>query len=142
MKLTLPIYYKTKKSKILVGMNKYERMYFIDRNNMKEYYYSLIRSIVGRRSVEGKITTHYTLYYKNKLSDAPNVVAVIDKMLMDGLQECGAIKDDNVQHYISSSWSLGGEDKNNPRIEIKVVGAVEPKEDDRQMKIYDLEGVK
>ena len=122
--ITLPIYYtyKTKKGieTILVGMNKYERMHGIVRNSMKKHYYSIIRSKLKNIKITGKVKTHYTIYYKNKLSDAPNIVAVIDKMFMDELQNSKIIKDDNVLNYIGSSWEVGGEDKKNPRIEIKV----------------------
>ena len=41
-------------------------------------------------------------------------------MLMDALQEYGIIQQDNVQCYIKSSWEVGGQDKENPRIEVKI----------------------
>ena len=122
--MTLPIYYthivKKKKETFLVGLNKYERLHFQPRNKMKQYYYALIRPKIAIKPIKGKIATHYTLYYKNKVSDAPNVVSVIDKMLMDALQEYGIIQQDNVQCYIKSSWEVGGQDKENPRIEVKI----------------------
>lgn len=124
MKLILPIYYthivKRQPSTILVGLNKYERMHHQPRNKMKQFYYALIRSKLALKPLKGKIATHYTLYYKNKTCDAPNVVAVIDKILMDALQNYNIIEEDNVQTYISSSWCVGGIDKDNPRIEVEI----------------------
>ena len=122
--ITLPVYYshKTKKGieTMLVGMNKYERMHHIVRNTMKKYYYSLIASKLKNVKISGKVKTHYTYFYKNSQSDAPNVVAVIDKMFMDQLQNSKVIKDDNVLNYIGSSWEVGEQDKVNPRIEIRI----------------------
>jgi len=122
--MTLPVYYQYKTKKgietILVGMNKYERMHAIVRNNMKKFYYSLIAKKLKSKPLKGKVKTHYIYYYKNSLSDAPNVVAVIDKMFMDQLQNSKIIKDDNVLNYIGSSWEVGGQDKKNPRIEVKL----------------------
>lgn len=124
--MTLPVYYQYKTQKgietILVGMNKYERMHHIVRNNMKKFYYSLIaQNLRKTKTLTGKVKTHYTYYYKNPQSDAPNVVAVIDKMFMDQLQNSKIIKDDNVVNYIGSTWEVGGQDKLNPRIEIKLI---------------------
>lgn len=122
--ITLPVYYshKTKKGieTILVGLNKFLQMHYIPRNEMKKYYYSLIKSKLKNIRIDGKIKTHYTYYYKNSTSDAGNVVAVIDKLFMDELQNSKVIKDDNVQHYIGSTWEVGGQDKDNPRVEIRI----------------------
>ncbi len=54
------------------------------------------------------------------LSDAPNIVAVIDKFLLDALQESNVIENDNVQHYIRSSWEVVAQDRVNPRIEVEI----------------------
>ena len=128
--ITLPIYYthkvKGKQKTILVGMNAYERMFYIPRNKMKKHFYSLIRVTARRlKPIKGMVATHYTVFYKNKASDAPNIVAVIDKMLMDALQENGVIEQDNVQSYVRSSWEVGGQDTINPRIEIKIFEVVD-----------------
>jgi len=126
--ITLPIYYthivKRKKETILVGLNKYERMHYQPRDKLKKFYYDLIRSKIALKPIKGKIATHYTLYYKNKSCDAPNVVAVIDKMFMDALQNHNIIEQDNVQTYIQSSWEVGGQDRVNPRIEVKILKAL------------------
>lgn len=66
------------------------------------------------------IRTHYEVYYKNQRSDASNIVAVIDKFLMDALQEHGVIDEDNVQHYVQSHWTVVEQDKEKPRIEVTI----------------------
>ena len=127
--MTLPVYYthkvKGKDKTILVGLNVYERMHHHPLDKMKKHYYALIAKNLNKILIRGKIKTEYTYYYKNKQSDAPNVVACIDKMFMDALQLNGVIKEDNVQNYIGSTWVVGGADKLNPRIEVKVVEIIE-----------------
>lgn len=123
--LTLPVYYTHKAKKgtetILVGINKYERMHYQPRNKLKKHYYDIIKSKLNSKPLQGKIKTHYTYYYKNILSDAPNIIAIIDKLFMDQLQNSGVIKNDNVTNYIGSSWEVGGQDKKNPRVEVRVI---------------------
>ena len=137
--MTLPVYYthkiKGKNITMLVGMNKYERLHHQPRNKMKQHYYSLIAKSLNEIPIKGKVKTEYVYYYKNVQSDAPNVVAVIDKMFMDALQENGIIKEDNVSNYIGSSWSVGGQDKLNPRIEVRVIEIIEEKENEKQGKL-------
>jgi len=134
--MTLPVYYKAGSKSILVGLNKYERMHYQPRNKMKQYYYALIGKNLTKLPIKGKVKTEYTYYYKNSQSDAPNVVAVIDKMFMDALQEYGVIKQDNVTNYIGSTWSVGGQDKLNPRIEVRVIEQIEEKINEKQGELF------
>jgi hypothetical protein len=134
--MTLPVYYthkvKGKQTTILVGLNKYERMHHHPLHKMKQHYYALISKNLTKNKITGKVKTEYVYYYKNKQSDAPNVVACIDKMFMDALQINGIIQEDNVQNYIGSTWSVGGQDKLNPRIEVRVIEIIEEKENEKQ----------
>ena len=66
------------------------------RAKMVKYYHRLLAQKIRAKPIKGQVKTHYTYFYKNSQSDAPNVVAGIDKPFMDALQECKVIKDDNV----------------------------------------------
>lgn len=119
--LILPIYFGTRK-KYMIGMNWYSTSHYRARNNVKQEFHKMVDKILSKGyKLSSPIKTHYKVYYKNILSDAPNVVAVIDKFLMDALQESGVIDNDNVQHYLYSSWEVVGQDKNNPRIEVAIM---------------------
>ena len=48
------------------------------------------------------------------------MVAVIDKFLLDALQEHNIIVQDNIQYYIASSWEVVAQDRVNPRIEVEI----------------------
>lgn len=119
--LILPIYFGNRK-KYMIGMNWYSTSHYRARNNVKQEFHKMVDKILSNGyKLSSPIKTHYKVYYKNILSDAPNVVAVIDKFLMDALQESGVIENDNVQHYLYSSWEVAGQDKNNPRIEVSIM---------------------
>lgn len=119
--LTLPIYFGTRK-KYMIGMNWYSTSHYRARNNVKQEFHKMVDKILSKDyKLNSPIKTHYKVYYKNILSDAPNVVAVIDKFLMDALQESNVIDNDNVQHYIHSSWEVVEQDKTNPRIEVEIM---------------------
>ena len=60
----------------------------------------------------------YTYYYKSIISDLPNVTALASKFLNDALKKAGITKDDNVQYLKHESYSIGHQDKKNPRIEV------------------------
>ena len=122
--LILPIYFGSRK-KYMIGMNWYSTSHYRARNNVKQEFHKMVDKILSKGyKLNSPIKTHYKVYYKNVLSDAPNVVAVIDKFLMDALQESGVIVNDNVQHYLYSSWEVVGQDKNNPRIEVAIMEGI------------------
>jgi len=124
IKITLPIYYNDGKTSQLVGMNKYMRMNPHARNKMTKHYYQLIRYLSKGEPIYGQYRAKYTLFYKNPLSDAPNIVSVIEKLLMDGLQECGKVQEDNCKFYLGGEWDIGGMDVDSPRVEIEVYEVV------------------
>lgn len=118
--LTLPIYFGVKK-KYMLGMNWYGTAHYRARNKVKQDFHNMIdKNLSKDYKLNSPLRTHYKVYYKNKLSDAPNIVAVIDKFLMDALQESGVIEQDNVQHYTQSSWEVIKQDRDNPRIEVEI----------------------
>ena len=120
--LILPIYFGSRK-KYLMSLNWLQDVHYRARNKVKQDFHEQIGKILinDKISFKGSIRTHYKLYYKNKLCDAPNVVAVIDKFLLDALQEHNIIVQDNVQYYIASSWEVVEQDKTNPRIEVEIM---------------------
>jgi hypothetical protein len=105
-------------------------------HKMKQHYYALISKNLTKHKIAGKVKTEYVYYYKNAQSDAPNVIAVIDKLLLDALQVNGIIKEDNVKNYIGSSWKIGCQDKNNPRVEVKIIEVIEEEENINQGKLF------
>lgn len=124
IKLELPIYANTTKKKIqLIGLNWYRNTHFQTETQVKKYYHQLIFSSLNKNDkINGKIKVHYRLYYKNSKSDLMNVVSVIDKYLLDALQEAKIIENDNVLNYCECHIEVAGQDKNNPRLMVILEG--------------------
>lgn len=130
IKLSLPIYQevttgrgeKKKTKNILMSMNNYRNWHYQTENKMKHRYSDLVKTRLERvkTRLRGLIGVRYKLYYKNSQSDLMNVISVIDKYLMDALQELKIIENDNVRNYVRCQIEVAGEDRNNPRLEIIV----------------------
>jgi Holliday junction resolvase RusA-like endonuclease len=126
MQLTLPIYwlqeFATKPNKLhLVGLNQLFAMHYQVRNKLKRDFHNLVLAQVPPGlAIDGPYTLTYQLYYKNINSDPGNIIAGIEKVLLDGLQESGYIKQDNPKYHLGTTWIVAGQDKLNPRCEITI----------------------
>ena len=126
MTVVLPIYYiqefKTKANKThLVGMNLYRNAHHFLQNAMKKHFQELVLEQLP--SVEQQLkqfTVDYKVYYKSHVCDGSNIVALIEKFYLDAIKTHGLISDDNVNYHLGSTWSVAGQDKENPRIEIAI----------------------
>lgn len=67
-----------------------------------------------------KIKLIYRVYAARNGTDGHNIRAVIEKFFMDGLVECGAIKDDSIA-YVLGDTSEYYIDRDNPRIDIEII---------------------
>lgn len=130
IKLELPIYQEIttgrgenkKKKSVLISMNGYRNWHYQTECKMKHIYTDLVKTRLKhvKFSSKGFIRVSYNLYYKNSRMDLMNVISIIDKYLMDALQEMKIIDNDNVKNYIECISRVAGEDKLNPRVEIIV----------------------
>ena len=124
IKLELPIYTNTTKKKtVLISMNWYRNAHFQTESKVKKYYHQLVFALLKKGDkLKGKIKVHYKLYYKNSRSDLMNVVSVVDKYLLDALQEAKIIENDNVLNYKKCNIKVMGQDKENPRVICEILG--------------------
>lgn len=124
IKLELPIYTNTTKKKtVLISMNWYRNAHFQTESKVKKYYHQLVFALLKKgNKLKGKIKVHYKLYYKNSRSDLMNVVSVVDKYLLDALQEAKIIENDNVLTYQECHIEVAGQDKINPRLVVILEG--------------------
>ena len=126
MTIVLPIYYiqefKTKANKThLVGMNLYRNAHHFLQNAMKKYFQELVLEQLPPVEQQLKqFTVNYKVYYKSPVCDGSNIVALIEKFYLDAIKTHGLISDDNVNYHVGSTWSVAGQDKENPRIEIAI----------------------
>jgi len=122
VKITLPIYFTKKGKQVLLGMNVYRNMHYRAKNALKQRYHAMVfEQLSGEEKLfDGKYRCVFTLYYKNSRCDLSNVCSIIDKFALDALVLSGVVKDDNVKKYIRSTYTVGAQDKENPRVEILV----------------------
>lgn len=120
---TLPIYYvqefkRKDPVRHLVGMNWYNSAHYSLKNTVKQYFHSLVADQCWEIPLINQFTVTYTIHYKHASTDCSNVAAVIEKFFLDGLKSAHVITDDNNKYHKGSSWSVGTQDKLNPRVEI------------------------
>ena len=121
IQFTLPIYwtkkYKTKKDKtILVGINWYRNAHYFDQNNFKKDFELLIKNQLKDTTITlNQFIMEYELYYKNPNCDPSNIIALIEKVSLDALQELNIIKNDNIKYHTGSVWKVVNQDKKEPR---------------------------
>lgn len=121
MQLTLPIYHTIEKKRsanktILVALNWYRNAFYHEQNSVKQEYHELVSNQVTDFKFT-QFTIHYKLYYKNPICDPSNIVAIVEKFLLDALQSSRVIPNDSVKYHLGSSWEVVGQDKDNPHIE-------------------------
>ena len=124
IKLELPIYASVSKKKtVLLSMNWFRNAHFQTESKVKKFYHQLVFALLKKGDkLSGKIRVHYKLYYKNSKSDLMNVVNVVDKYLLDALQEAKIIENDNVLTYQECHIEVAGQDKINPRLVVILEG--------------------
>ena len=128
-KLELPIYYTVSEKKILVGMNWYRNAHNFLSDRAKKHYCSLIKNQLWYLDKEhikiDRYNIKYKLYTGSNRPDMMNIVAVIDKYAQDAIKDAGLTIDDSVKHNRKVSVEFVEVDKNNPRIEMEIMEAVE-----------------
>ena len=94
--------------------------HFFTSNKVKQEVEDIIIKQISPNVTFDQYQVAYTYYYKSIISDLPNVTALGSKFLNDALKKAGVIKDDNVQYLKHESYSVGHQDKKNPRIEVTI----------------------
>ena len=121
--LPLPVFSKgrgDKKRDVLVSVNNWLPMHFIQKNNVKQAYHKVAEEFIKTLPKYKTLVPHYTLYFKgNRKKDIDNFTAPLHKFLMDALVEGGIIEDDNYDYVIGYATKFGGiEDTNYVVIEL------------------------
>lgn len=125
MEITLPIYWvnekKSKKSTThLVGMNFYRNAHYHIQNKMKKDFSELVKNQLTPDKTFTTFKVTYKLYYKNPSCDGSNIIALMEKFMLDAIQELGVVENDNIKYHLGSTWQVIDQDKGNPRCEIEI----------------------
>jgi hypothetical protein len=119
--ITLPIYWNNGKKTVLLSINWLRNAYFYEQNRAKQEFHQLVANQLGGLSpITGQFTLSICIYYKNTNCDGSNIASIIEKFILDALQQHSIIINDNVKYHLGSTWSIAGQDKTNPRAEITI----------------------
>ena len=120
--IVLPIYWQKSSSKtILVSLNWYRNAFYHEQNNLKQYYHQLVgEQLEGISPISGPFQLDLSLYYKNPNCDGSNIASMMEKVVLDALQEHQIIINDNVKYHLGSTWRMSAQCKTNPRCEINI----------------------
>lgn len=126
--VTVPIYYtierKTKASSChLISDNWVRNLYHHTKNTVKQHYHKLIIEQLQPLRID-KFTLHLELFYKSTNCDPSNIFHQLEKYALDAFQEYGILSNDTVLFHLSTTTSIGGQDKSNPCCIITLTEAV------------------
>lgn len=121
--LICPNFVMVGKKRFALNLNVYRNAHYMVLSKAKVNFHSEMKpQIINMPTQDAPISIEYTLFSKTKrLCDVANVCSIVDKFLCDALVTCGIICDDNYEHLTSVKYSWGGIDKDNPRIEAKII---------------------
>jgi len=119
-KFELPIYYQqSKRKKVLLSLNWFRNVYHYTNNACKKHFHELVEELTKGIRFVGKVRVHYDIYVARKNTDGGNVQAVVEKYMLDGLVNSGAIESDTVDFVVGSSSNYYV-DKERPRVEVTI----------------------
>lgn len=117
--LSVPI---TEKKNFSLNLNVYRNAHFYELNKAKEVFHKYIGQILGGIPPMNRVIIHYTLFFGSKRRvDIANICSIIDKFLCDTLTENKILPDDSYEVVQQVSYSFGGIDKENPRVEALII---------------------
>jgi len=115
--LPLPTYTKgrgDKKRELMVSLNNFFPMHYIQKNNVKQAYHQIVKEWVMTLPKYKTIQPSYVIYFNNKRKkDLDNYTFPMHKFLMDALVENKIIEDDNYEYVTKITTKFGGLDTEN-----------------------------
>jgi len=124
--LPLPVFSKgrgDKKRELLVSVNNWLPMHYIQKNNVKQAYHKVAEEFVKTLPKYKTLVPHYVLYFKGKRKkDMDNFTAPLHKFLMDALVEGGVIEDDNYDYVTGYATRFGGAMRDSNYVVVEITG--------------------
>jgi hypothetical protein len=88
---------------------------------MKKEFKEIITDDVIDLPVMDKVKLHFVIHYENKrLFDIDNILSIVSKFSCDALVELGRLPDDNFNHIVQVTGTVGDIDRENPHIELRI----------------------
>ncbi len=125
-KVDLPLKMIIGRKNYALNLNFYRNAHYQILNKMKVDFTKAIEPELVKLPVLKKAELKYSYFPGSlRLSDVANVCSIVDKFFCDALVKAGRLPDDNYMYLPKITYSLGGVDKNNPRVEVRIFGEIE-----------------
>ena len=111
-KTSVPCYLQIGKKNV-INLNTYRNIHYHVNNKAKVMFKNMvIDSFKECPRYTEPIHITFEYWFRNKrLSDLPNIHAVLDKYMLDLIVSVGVIEDDNIKNYVSFYGKYMGVDK-------------------------------
>jgi len=113
---------KTKKDrKVFLNLNVYRNLHYHVNSDIKLMYNEIMKERLCFE-ILGTFALEFVLFKKSNLElDRSNILCIVEKFFCDALIFHGCIQDDNDKIIKKTTYETGGVDKENPRVEIKII---------------------
>ncbi len=120
----MPLYITTgvnKKVKRYINLNQYRNWHYQVNNQIKQMYKDIAYDQLKDLKFHKKIKLSFVLWKRDKRKgDRANPLCIHEKFFCDALTTFECIPDDNDDFINSSTYSTGGIDRENPRVDILI----------------------
>lgn len=136
---------KSKKKFFHLNLNQYRNAHHRTLSKVKNDFTEEVLPLVKHIPFLKKIRIEYYLFVGSRQScDVPNVCSIVDKFFQDTLTKAGVLEDDNYKIVPEVSYHFGGYEKDNGRVEARIIPLVNHKETPEkeqavQLKITEVE---
>ena len=122
----MPLYIQPSRSgkKYHINLNNFRNWHHQVSNNLKHQYSDMACAKLHRHKnkLYKKVKLEFTYYNPTKAKrDRANILSIHEKFFCDAMTKIGMIPDDNDDHVKSSYYCSGGLDRENPRVDIKII---------------------
>lgn len=86
----------------------------------KEFKELIMDDVIDLPEME-RVKLHFVIHYENKRKfDIDNILSIVAKFSCDALVELGRLPDDNFDHIVQITSTVGEIDRENPHIEMRI----------------------
>ena len=123
---TAPLWIRLAKSetgkKYHINLNNYHNWHFSTRNNIKIQYQVGLRQQLNGLKFGSKVKLAFKLIRGDNIQcDRANILCLHEKFFCDAMVQYGCLPDDNNLYIEETTYRSGPVDKENPRVEIRVL---------------------
>ena len=119
--ISLPIKINVGKKYFYLNLNQYRNAHFHVLNKAKAQFSQIIAPLLKDVPHLQQCRFHYIYYAPSKREvDVANVCSIVDKFFSDVFVTAGKLIDDNYNYLDQVTYSFGGIDCDNPRVDVLI----------------------